>query len=191
MNPETVVVVVVVPIVALLLWIVLTYNRFVSQRAGIDTAWAGVDVQLQRRHDLVPNLVETVKGYAAHEREVLEQVTSARAAAVRADEAADMGPSAQAVAEGRLESRVHQLFAVAEGYPDLTAAPLFRELQGQLTETEDRIAAARRIYNLNVRDHNERVLQVPSMIIANWFGFGLREYFDAAPGADKLPALEV
>ena len=179
------------PVLLLVGWPIWAYNRFISQRAAIQTAWAGVDVQLQRRHDLIPNLVETVKGYAEHEREVLERVTAARSAAVDADRADDVGPAGQAVAEGRLDSQVRQLLAVAEGYPELQAAPLFRDLHAQLVETEDRIAASRRLYNLNVRDYNERVQQVPSRIIASMFDFELSEYFDAAPGADEVPSVDV
>lgn len=175
------------PVLVVVGWLIWSYNRFISQRAGVNTAWAGVDVQLQRRHDLVPSLVETVKGYAKHEHEVLEQVIEARAAAVRADKDDEVGPAEQAVVEVRLGSHVRQLLAVAEGYPDLKAAPLFLDLQAQLVEAEDRIAASRRIYNLNVRDYNVRVQQVPSNLIANSFNFELFEYFDAEVGTDAAP----
>lgn len=179
----------VVVVVAVL--VVLSYNRFVAQRAGVESTWSGVDVQLQRRHDLIPNLVATVHGYAAHEREVLQQVTAARTAAVMADRDPDAGPADQARHEDALTGAVHRLFAVAESYPDLTASASFRDLQAQLVETEDRIAASRRLYNLEVRGLNRRVEAFPSTLVAAAFGFTRAEYFELSdPGAASPPVVQ-
>jgi LemA protein len=156
----------------------LSYNRFVRQRALIDNSWSNVDTELQRRYDLIPNLVETVKGYADHERATLESVTAARNQAV----ASTGSPEQQAASENALVGSLRTLFAVSEAYPDLKADASFADLQRQLTATEDRIQAARRFYNNNVRDYNARVQQVPTNLIARVAGFDLREYFqiDAA-----------
>jgi LemA protein len=171
--------------------VAVSYNRFVAQRAGVESSWSGVDVQLQRRHDLVPNLVETVRGYAAHERDVLAQVTRARTAAVEADRDPAAGPDAQARHEEALTAATHRLLAVAEGYPDLQAATGFRQLQAQLVETEDRIAASRRLYNLEVRGLNRRVEAFPSNVVASTFGFARAEYFELTdPGAAAAPVVE-
>ena len=153
---------------------VVSYNRFVSQRQLIKDAWANIDTELRRRYDLIPNLVETVRGYAAHEREVFENVTRARAAAT----GATGSPAEQAAAEGPLVAALRQLFAVVENYPDLKANQNFLALQAELTNTEDRLQTARRFYNANVRDYNERVQSVPSNIIANMFNFELEEFFE-------------
>jgi LemA protein len=153
---------------------VVSYNRFVSQRQLIKDAWANIDTELRRRYDLIPNLVETVRGYAAHEREVFENVTRARAAAT----GATGSPAEQAAAEGPLVAALRQLFAVVENYPDLKANQNFLALQAELTNTEDRLQTARRFYNANVRDYNERVGSVPSNIIANMFNFELEEFFE-------------
>ena len=160
--------------VVLLAAVVVPYNRFVRQRQFIDNAWANVETELRRRYDLIPNLVETVKGYAAHERATLERVTVARGRAV----ANHGSPVEQAGEENVLVGALGSLLAVAEAYPDLEADASFGDLQRQLTATEDRIQAARRFYNNNVRDYNERVQTVPTMLVARAFGFGLREYFE-------------
>jgi LemA protein len=160
-------------VVLLLLYGVVAYNRFVSQRQGIRDAFANIDTELRRRYDLIPNLVETVKGYAAHEREVFERVSEARAAAIRAQ-----GPAQQAQAENVLTSALRGLFAVAEAYPQLRANENFLQLQGELANTEDRIQTSRRFYNANVREYNERVQSVPSNIIGSMFGFREEEYFE-------------
>jgi LemA protein len=160
-------------VVLLLLYGVVAYNRFVSQRQGIRDAFANIDTELRRRYDLIPNLVETVKGYAAHEREVFERVSEARAAAIRAQ-----GPAQQAQAENVLTSALRGLFAVAEAYPQLRANENFLQLQGELANTEDRIQTSRRFYNANVREYNERVQSVPSNIIGSMFGFKEEEYFE-------------
>jgi len=153
---------------------VLSYNRFVSQKNLIRDAWANIDTELRRRYDLIPNLVETVRGYASHEREVLENVTRARAAAT----GATGSPAEQAAAEGPLVAALRQLFAVVENYPDLKANQNFLALQGELTNTEDRLQTARRFYNANVRDYNRRVQSVPSNIIAGMFSFKEEEFFE-------------
>jgi len=169
-----------VPIVLLVLAVLIvvggiaSYNRFVSQRNLVRDAWANIDTELRRRYDLIPNLVETVKGYASHEREVFENVTKARAAAT----AATGSPAEQAAAEGPLVSALRQLFAVAENYPDLKANQNFLALQAELSNTEDRLQTARRFYNANVRDYNRRVQSFPSKLIANWFGFKEEQFFE-------------
>lgn len=152
-------------VVLLVVWGVVSYNRFVAQRASIDAAWAGIDVELQRRHDLVPNLVESVQGYAAHERELLDTVVRARAEAHDAARP-EIDTATQARAEDELTDRLTGLFALAEAYPDLKADTLFRDLQRQLIETEDRIAASRRLYNLEVAAYERRRAAIPSNLIA-------------------------
>lgn len=179
-------------VVALALGVVVSYNRFVAQRAGVESSWSGVDVQLQRRHDLVPNLVETVRGYAAHERDVLEQVTRARAVAVAADRDPAVGPGEQARHEEALTGAAHGLLAVAEDYPDLRASTHFLQLQAQLTEAEDRIAAARRLYNIEVRGLNRRVEAFPSNLIASAFGITRAQYFETSdPSVAATPEVEI
>jgi LemA protein len=154
--------------------VAVSYNRFVSQRNLVQESWRQVDVELKRRHDLIPNLVETVKGYATHEREVFDAVTRARATAA----APGSTPGDQAQQEGVLGMALGRLFAVAEAYPDLKASTNFLEMQRELTETEDRIAAGRRYYNANVRALNTRVESVPSNLVASTFGFHKEEYFE-------------
>ena len=170
-------------LVVLAIAVIVSYNRFVRQRNLVQESWRQIDVELRRRHDLVPNLVETVKGYAAHERAVLENVTAARTAAV----AAGGGVAAQAAAESALAGSLRGLFAVAEGYPELKAAGPFQQLQAQLAETEDRIAAGRRFYNGNVRALNTRVEAFPSSIVAKMFGFTRAEYFEVDEPEVRAP----
>jgi LemA protein len=180
-----IVIVIVVLVVLLLLWAVLLYNGLIRKRNRVDNAWAQVDVQLKRRHDLIPNLVETVKGYAAHERQVLENVTAARSNAVAAS-----GPQAQAQAENALTGALRQLFAVAENYPDLKASRNFLELQNELTDTEDKIQAARRFYNMTVRDLNIKIESFPSSAIANMRAIEKRQFFELDEPADReVPAV--
>jgi LemA protein len=162
-------------VVLVLIGGVVSYNRFVRQKNLVQESWQQIDVELTRRHDLIPNLVETVKGYAAHERGTLEAVTAARAAA----SAPGSTPAQQAQQENVLTGALRQLFAVAESYPDLKASTNFLDLQRQLSETEDRIAAGRRFYNANVRALNTRVQAFPSSVIASVFGFKAAEYFEA------------
>ncbi len=153
---------------------VISYNRFVSQKNLIKDAWANIDTELRRRYDLIPNLVETVKGYATHEREVFEEVTRARASAA----GATGSPAAQAAAEGPFMAALGKLFAVAEAYPDLKANENFLALQSELSNTEDRLQTSRRFYNANVREYNVRVQAFPSSIIAGMFHFELAEFFE-------------
>ena len=161
-------------IVLVALGAVVSYNRFVSQKNLIKDAWANIDTELRRRYDLIPNLVETVKGYASHEREVFEEVTRARASAA----GATGSPAAQAAAEGPFMAALGKLFAVAEAYPDLTANQNFLALQTELSNTEDRLQTSRRFYNANVREYNVRVQAFPSSIIAGMFHFELAEFFE-------------
>jgi LemA protein len=154
--------------------LLLTYNRFVRLRNLIDESWHDIDTELQRRYDLIPNLVETVKGYAAHEREVFESLTTLRTQAM----AERRSPDAQAPIEQALGHGVAQVMAVAEAYPDLKASDHFLELQRELVDTEDRIQVARRIYNANVRSYNTMVQSFPSMVIANSFHYETRPFFE-------------
>ena len=152
---------------------IVSYNRFVSQRQLIKDSFANIDTELRRRYDLIPNVIETVKGYAAHEREVFQRVTEARANAVSAQ-----GPAQQAQAENLLTQALRSVFAVAENYPDLKANQNFLALQAELSNTEDRIQTSRRFYNSNVRDYNRRVQSFPSNMIANMFKFQEEEFFE-------------
>jgi LemA protein len=164
-------------VVLLLIFGVVAYNRFVSQRQQIKDAYANIDTELRRRYDLIPNLVESVRGYAQHERATFENVTRARTAAIEAQ-----GPAQQAQAENVLTAALRGLFAVAENYPELRASENFQALQAELSNTEDRIQVSRRFYNANVREYNERVQSVPSNIIASMFGFREEEYFEIEEG---------
>ena len=171
---EVVLVVIVVLAVVIVGGGIVSYNRFVTQRNLIRDAWANIDTELRRRYDLIPNLVETVRGYASHEREVLENVTKARAMAT----GATGSPAEQAAAEGPLVAALRQLFAVVENYPDLKANQNFLALQTELTNTEDRLQTARRFYNANVRDYNRRVQAFPSNVVANVFNFHEEQFFE-------------
>ena len=168
-------------VIVLLLGAMASFNRFVRQRNLIDNSWSNVDTELQRRYDLIPNLVETVKGYAAHEAATLEAVTAARSAAM----ADDGTPEHQARSENALIGSLKGLLALREAYPDLKANESFLDLQHQLTATEDRIQAARRFYNNNVRDYNQRVQSVPSNLMAALGGFTTREYFQIDAAIDR------
>jgi LemA protein len=169
-------------VVLLALAVVGIYNGLVSLRNRVQEAWRQIDVELKRRHDLIGNLVETVKGYAAHERGTLEDVMKARSAAM----AGGQGPAQQAQSEGALSAALGRLFAVAEAYPDLKANQNFLSLQEELTSTEDRIASARRYYNANVRELNTRVETVPSNLVAGMFNIGRAEYFEVE-GVERDP----
>jgi LemA protein len=160
-------------VLLLVLWGIFAFNRLVTYRNRADEGWSQIDVQLRRRYDLIPNLVETVKGYAAHERELFEDVAQARAAAMGATGAAE-----QANAENAITSGLRRLLAVAENYPDLKASANFLALQEELTGTESKIAYARQYYNEQVRLLNTRIQSFPSSLIANAFGFDRREFFD-------------
>jgi LemA protein len=165
-------------VVLLILVFILSYNGLVRLRNRIDNAWSQIDVQLKRRYDLIPNLVETVKGYAAHERQTLESVTQARANAINAQ-----GPQQQAEAENVLSGALKSLFAVAEAYPDLKANQNFLSLQEELTSTEDRVAYARQFYNDSVLSYNNKLQTFPRNVIAGMFNFENREYFEGEPEA--------
>jgi len=179
------IIVVIVIIVVVALIFVTSYNGLVRLRNRIDNAFSQIDVQLERRHDLIPNLVETVKGYAAHERETLDSVVAARNQAVSAT-----GPAQQAQAENVLTGALRQLFAVAEAYPDLKANQNFLQLQEELTSTEDRIAYARQFYNDAVVKYNSKIQSIPSNIIAGMFNFHEREYFEGEEEARSVPRVQ-
>src|SRR5688572_983199 len=163
----------------------LSYNRFVNQRQLIDNSWSNVDTELQRRHDLIPNLVETVRGYAAHESRTFEAVTTARAQAMSVRGSA----ATQMPAERDLVTGVRQLLALSEAYPELRASYHFLQLQEELVMSENRIQAARRFYNGNVRDYNRRVDSFPSIVIARVFRFTIEEYFEVEPVVREVPAV--
>jgi LemA protein len=165
---------VLVPIIIVVVIVVGMYNSLVSGRNHVAESWSGIDTELKRRYDLIPNLVETVKGYATHERQVLESVIEARSRAV----ASTGSPAAQAQDENVLVGALKQLFAVAEAYPNLRANENFLALQNQLSETEDRIQAVRRFYNANVRDYNNRVQMFPTNLMAGMFHFQPAEFFE-------------
>ncbi|MEK7078098.1 MAG: LemA family protein [Patescibacteria group bacterium] len=166
----------------IVLWIIYAFNRLVTLRTRIEEAFSDIEVQLKRRYDLIPNVVETVKGYMGHERQVFENVTQARSAAMGAHD-----PNEKAVKENALSNTLKTLFAVSENYPDLKANANFLDLQRELADTENKIQSARRFYNGNVRDFNVTVQSFPSMIIAGMFGFKGREFFDLD---DNSPAQE-
>src|SRR4051812_40817787 len=180
MTVALIIVLVVIGLIAL--YAVMAYNGMVSGRNRVDEAWSGIDVQLKRRHDLIPNLVESVKGYAQHERETFQQVTDARAQAMQAS-----GPASSGVAEGMLSQALGRLFAVAEAYPQLRASENFQQLQAELTNTEDQISASRRIYNGNVQSYNTRIQTFPNSVIAGAGGFTPREFFEIEVAAEREP----
>ena len=160
-------------VVVFIMWIIMIYNQLVAMRQRVGQAFADVDVQLKLRHDLVPNLVETVKGYAAHERGTLEAVVQARNAAVAAQ-----GPAQQAAAENMLSGALRQLFALSEAYPDLKANQNFQQLQAELSDIENKIAAARRFFNNSVQEYNTGIQQFPAALFAAALGFSQRTFFD-------------
>jgi LemA protein len=183
----TIVYVVLGVLVVLVLWYILTNNSLIKGRNKVDEAWSGIDVQLKRRHDLVPNLVETVKGYAAHEAQTLTNVTEARAQAMAADNAP---PDQRARAESGLSAALGGIRAVAEQYPQLRAADNFLQLQGELSEIEDEIQASRRIYNSNVQIYNTRIQIFPNSIVAARGSFLPREFFEIeVAGERETPAV--
>jgi LemA protein len=167
------------------IWAVSSYNGLVRANEAVDGAWSQVENVLQRRSDLIPNLVETVKGYAAHEREIFENVASARARLAGAT-----SPGEVAAANAGLTSALSRLLAIVENYPQLKASANFTRLQDELAGTENRIANERRVYNEMVRDFNTRLKRFPTNTIAGFFGFGPREYFEAAPEAQQVPEVE-
>lgn len=165
---------------AVVLWLIFTYNGLITLKNRVDEAWSDIDVQLKRRYDLIPNLVNTVKGYATHERELLEKVTEARSKAMQA------GDDGKAEAENMLTGALKSLFAVAENYPDLKANQNFLELQRELSDTENKIQASRRFYNGNVRDFNTKLQTFPTNLIGGMLHFAERKFFEAAEG-EKAP----
>jgi LemA protein len=167
--------------VALLVWLVTIYNGLVAMRQRVNQSFADIDVQLKQRHDLVPNLVETVKGYATHERGTLEEVVKARNVAMAAQ-----GPAQQAAAENMLSGALRQLFALSEAYPDLKANQNFQQLQGDLSDIENKLAAARRFFNNSVQEYNTGIEQFPAALIAGPLGFQRREFFDVAEARPQL-----
>jgi LemA protein len=158
----------------------LLYNSLVSSRNRVDEAWSDIDVQLKRRYDLIPNLIETVKGYAAHEKNVFEEVTAARSQAQSAQ-----GLAAKQAAEDRLSGAIRGIFAVAENYPQLKASDNFLRMQSDLTDTEDKIQAARRFYNGNVRDYNTKLQVFPTNMFARMFSFVPRQFFGLDSDAER------
>ncbi len=176
-------IVLIVIVVILGLFLITTYNRLITLRQRVKEAWSDIDIQLKRRHDLIPNLIETVKGYAAHERGTFDEVTKARADAVTAG--ATGQPQQMAQAENVLTGALRSLFAVAENYPQLQAVQEFKDLSENLTATEDKIAFARRFYNGNVRDYNTSLQTFPTNILASTFGFKPEQYFELADQTDR------
>lgn len=182
MTTTTIILIIVGVIVLLALIIIAIYNGLIRLKNRVDEAWSDIDVQLKRRHDLIPNLIETVKGYASHERETLERVIQARS---RAMSVQGGDSKAKAEAENMLSSTLKSLFALSEGYPDLKANQNFLELQRELSDTENKIQASRRFYNTNVRDFNTKLQVFPTNILGNMLGFKSREYFQAEEDEKK------
>jgi LemA protein len=172
-------------IVLFVLWVIMIYNGLVALRQRVNQAFSDIDVQTKQRHDLIPNLVETVKGYAAHERGTLEAVVQARNAAVTAQAG---GVAAQAAAENVLSGALRQLFALSEAYPDLKANQNFQQLQAELSDIENKIAAARRFFNNAVQEYNTGIQQFPAVLMAGALGFTQKEFFDV--GLDERKVLE-
>ncbi len=174
------VIIILVVILVFVLIFVMQYNGLVKLRNRVDNAWSQIDVQLKRRHDLIPNLIETVKGYAKHEAETLENVVKARNAAVSAN-----GVQAQGAAEGALSGALGKLFALSESYPDLKANTNFLEFQEELTATEDKVSYSRQFYNDSVLGYNNKIGTIPSNIIAGMFNFTAREFFETETPEDR------
>lgn len=179
---EIIIVLILIVVVVAVIWL---YNGLVNLRNRVKNAWSQIDVQLKRRTDLIPNLVETVKGYAAHEKGVFENVTKARSSLMNAS-----GVKESAEANNQLTGALKSLFAVAENYPDLKASQNFRELQGRLTETEDKIAYSRQFYNDTVLRYNNKVQMFPSNILASLFKFNEAEFFEIAEGERAVPEVK-
>lgn len=179
-NMPTYLWIIVAAAAVIILWFIGTYNGLVSRRNRVQESWSDIDVQLKRRYDLIPNLVESVKGYMTHERTTLEKVTAARTAAMGAKTMAEHGK-----AENMLSETLKSLFAVTENYPDLKASQNFSQLQDELSDTENKIQAARRFYNSNVMDYNTKIQSFPPNIIAGMFGFKAREFFELTEAAAR------
>lgn len=181
----TVVWIIIAIVVIVALWLIAVYNSIVTLRNRTKEAWSDIDVQLKRRHDLIPNLVETVKGYAKHEKELFEKVTQARADAINAKTPADAGK-----AENALTDTLKSLFAVAENYPQLRASENFQKLQDELTDTENKIEASRRFYNANVRDFNTKIQVFPNNLFAGMLGAKEFELFEAQTTEKETPQVK-
>lgn len=178
--------IIIIVLVLLLVALVAVYNGLVKSRVRVDEAWSDINVQLKRRYDLIPNLVNTVKGYAAHEKDVFENVSAARSAAMGAT-----GIAQKAQAENQLEGALKSLFAVSEAYPDLKANEGFQQLQGELVDTEDKIQASRRFYNGSVRDYNIKLQVFPTNLFASMLGFTHRDFFEVENQADIEKPVDV
>jgi LemA protein len=181
MNTSTIFIII---IAVLVLWLLVTYNRLIAARNQTDEALSDIDVQSKRRFDLIPNLVESVKGYAKQEKDVLENVTKARSEAIAAG---GQGVAAQGKADNMLTDALRSVFAVAESYPDLKSSANFQQLSTELTDTENKMEAARRFYNANVRDFNTKVQVFPTNVFAGILGFSVRELFELDDAAAKQP----
>ena len=181
-------IIIIAVVVVLVLFVIGIYNGLVQKRNRIDEAFAQIEVQLKRRHDLIPNLVNAVKGYMGFEQKVLTDVTNARAAAVAAGA---QGPAQQASAENALTGALRSLFAVVENYPDLKANQNVLQLQEELTTTENQISFSRQHYNASVLDYNNSLQTIPSVLVAGPLGFGKREFFDAEPEAEQVPTVDL
>lgn len=175
----------VIIIVAIAAWLIAVYNNLITSRNRVDEAWSDIDVQLKRRHDLIPNLVETVKGYATHENEVFQKVTQARSQAMQATTLDQKGQ-----AENMLSGALKSLFAVAESYPDLKASQNFLQLQSELSDTENKIQASRRFYNGNVRDFNTKIQIFPNNLIAGMLGFKKYDFFQIEAEEKETPQVK-
>jgi len=182
MNFLTLTNIIIAIVIAIVLWLILTFNGLVRRRYHVREAWSDIDVQLKRRHDLIPNLVETVKGYASHERELFEKVSSARAAAMGATSKDQKDKT-----ENALSGTLKTLFAVAENYPQLKANENFLQLQNELSDTENKIQAARRFYNGNVMDYNTKIETFPTDLMAGMFGFKKEEFFGVENESEREP----
>ncbi len=185
--PSITLIIIGVVAILLLLFVVATYNKLVRGKNMLEEAWSGIDVQLKRRHDLIPSLVNTVKGYASHERETLEAVLTARAAAMNAS---GQGAAKVGNKENQLTATLRSLFALAENYPNLKANENFLQLQGQLATMEDEIQMARRYYNGQAREQNNRVLTFPTNLLAGMFGFGKEPYFEMSEAEKAAPEIK-
>lgn len=181
-----IIIIAIVVVVGVIVWLIAAYNGLIRKRNQIENAWSQIDVQLKRRLDLIPNLVETVKGFAAHERETLDAVITARNAAVAAPDT----PQAQSAVEGQLTGTLNRLFALSESYPDLKSNTNFLQLQEELTATEGRVAYARQFYNDSVLDYNNKLQQFPTMFFARAMNFEQRTYFEADEAARTTPNVE-
>ena len=176
----------IIALALVIVWLIGVYNGLIRLRNRVDEAWSDIDVQLKRRYDLIPNLISTVKGYATHEKELLEKVTEARAKAINAGSVAE-----HEQAENMLTGALKSVFAVAENYPDLKASTNVMQLQEELTTTENQISFSRQHYNATVLDYNNAIQTIPAVLIAGPFGFTKREFFDAGPEVQEVPNVDL